>query len=235
MVVCCWTPSLALGRWASLVLAILVTACWVQRGGGEALSCRLLPYERICFYQPIENDNNTKIYFYYSVQGQDQKLDVQIFDPFNKLLHNGSSEVFGDKSFDVRMKGDYSICFLNQISFANKVVDFDITVQEEGGGSGSGGSGAGEVDADGDKGGLSSSTTTAFEKAIFGLQGELRVMTTYQRFFKVRAERNRYTVGQTSGNVFYFTLFECLLIVGSAVGQVYLLKKLFTDSGKMRV
>jgi hypothetical protein len=125
--------------------------------------------------------------------------------------------------FEVNSPGDYMFCFSNVMSFISKVIDFDITVS---------------VDDEWTRpssGNANSPTITAFEKALTNLRTELRTLQNYQRYFKVRDARNLYTVEGTEQLILWFSIFESLLIIGMAILQVHVLRKFFTNSGKVRV
>lgn len=136
------------------------------------------------------------------------------------------NEAFADRPIDLLIPGDYLFCFNNKNSFASKVVDFDITPSKDD-----------DWVANRGQGGYAgpSQTLTDFEKALTSLKSELRTMQTYERYFKARDNRNKATVEGTDSFIFFFSIFESLLIIGMGGLQVYVLKNYFSTSGYVRV
>jgi len=56
-------------------------------------------------------------------------IDYEVKDPHQKIILDGQKERQGDFVFTAQQSGEYSFCFSNDMStFAEKVVDFEITV-----------------------------------------------------------------------------------------------------------
>jgi hypothetical protein len=57
-------------------------------------------------------------------------IDYEVKDPHQKVILDGTKERQGDFVFTAQQSGEYSFCFSNDMStFAEKVVDFEISVQ----------------------------------------------------------------------------------------------------------
>lgn len=151
-------------------------------------------------------------------------MDVTVLNPHSQLLYS-ASEGFGDKSFDITLPGVYQFCFSNELSFTAKAIDFDISFQDPD-----------LIDSPSSAGdNLAKAKIESFEAIISKLHSDLRNMQSYQRYFKGRDARNYATVETTSSLLFWFTLIECIVVIALAFLQVYILRKFFTQSGKVRV
>jgi hypothetical protein len=58
-------------------------------------------------------------------------IDYEVKDPQQKTILDGTKERQGDFVFTAQQSGEYAFCFSNDMStFAEKIVDFEITVDE---------------------------------------------------------------------------------------------------------
>lgn len=151
-------------------------------------------------------------------------MDVKFYDPMNKILYEERAVSFGDQVFNAAMAGDYRACFVN--SFTTKVIDFDLTLAQDDD------YGKGASDASGP--GFAPKLST-FEESLSKLKVDLRYLQAYQRYFKNRDARNQMTVEGTEQLVFWFSILVSLLIMGMSALQVYILRRFFTTSGKVRI
>ncbi|CAO3583861.1 unnamed protein product [Absidia cylindrospora] len=74
-----------------------------------------------------------EIGFYFAVQaGGSFDIDFEVMDPTSKIILDGKRERQGDYVFTARHEGEYSFCFLNDMStFAEKLIDFEISLEQE--------------------------------------------------------------------------------------------------------
>ncbi|KAI9885550.1 MAG: hypothetical protein M1823_002649 [Watsoniomyces obsoletus] len=113
-------PLLAYGLMASLCTLVSSTA----------LTYKLAPNEKACFYAWVDQAGS-KMAFYFAVQsGGSFDVDYSVTGPHNKMIHEGSKERQGDFVFTANEVGEYKCCFNNEMStFAEKIVDFEIAVR----------------------------------------------------------------------------------------------------------
>lgn len=69
----------------------------------------------------------------YKVQsGGSFDIDFEIKDPNSKILLNGARERQGDYVLTGNTKGEYSFCFVNDMStLTDKLIDFDVSIESE--------------------------------------------------------------------------------------------------------
>jgi hypothetical protein len=111
------------------VLAYGLLACIVAQVSATALTYKLTPNEKACFYTATKN-RGEKIAFYFAVQsGGSFDVDYEVTGPGGKIMLDGEKERQGDFVFTAQEVGEYKFCFNNEMStFADKTVDFEIAV-----------------------------------------------------------------------------------------------------------
>ncbi|MCJ1227718.1 hypothetical protein MMC12_004376 [Toensbergia leucococca] len=184
-----------------LVLNLLL-ACISPLVAATALTYKLSPNEKACFFSAIEN-KGSKIAFYFAVQsGGAFDVDYSVVGPNEKIIMESTKERQGDFVFTANEVGEYSFCFSNSMStFADKMVDFEITVENES---------RAQLPS---KQGTSPEQTSALEESIFKVSGQLSTINRNQKYFRTRENRNFSTVRSTERRIFNFSVVESGLII----------------------
>ncbi|KMU74628.1 hypothetical protein CISG_00559 [Coccidioides immitis RMSCC 3703] len=88
--------------------------------------------EQACFYKWVDSPP-AKIAFYFAVQsGGSFDIDYSVVGPGEKVIMEGQKERQGDFVFTAQSVGEYRFCFNNGMStFAEKMVDFEVAVENE--------------------------------------------------------------------------------------------------------
>ena len=100
-------------------------------------------------------------------------------------------------------------------TYTAKVVDFDITIQND----------HQSVKAEMPNSGSSDTaqeTITPLQDSLYKLSAYLSDISRNQKYIRTRENRNFETVESTEGRMFWFAVLESMLIVGMAVLQVLL-------------
>ncbi|KAI9722950.1 MAG: hypothetical protein M1812_001399 [Candelaria pacifica] len=115
-------------RSITLLLQALL-ALWASGATATALTYKLTPNEKACFFSYVEQ-KGAKVAFYFAVQaGGSFDVDYSVVGPNDKIIMDGSKERQGDFVFTANEPGEYRFCFNNEMStFADKMVDFEIAV-----------------------------------------------------------------------------------------------------------
>ena len=94
-----------------------------------ALSYKLAPNEKACFYATVE-EAGAKVAVYFAVQsGGSFDVDYTVVGPKEHMIMAGNKERQGDFVFAAGEAGEHRVCFDNDMStFTDKMVDFEITV-----------------------------------------------------------------------------------------------------------
>lgn len=89
------------------------------------------PLQRSCFYSWVDQAGE-KIGWYFAVQsGGNFEIDWSVTSPSQKIITEGRNERQMDIIFTGQEVGEYQFCFEDPTFAAEKVVDFDITVESE--------------------------------------------------------------------------------------------------------
>ncbi|KAJ3086015.1 hypothetical protein HK102_013597 [Quaeritorhiza haematococci] len=217
-----------------LLLALLVATSSVN---AVTLTYRMAPHERACFYT-IAKEANEKIGFYFAIQsGGSFDIDYDVTGPNGELYLTGTKERQGDYVFPAKLPGEYSFCFSNVMStFAEKLVDFDITAEHET--KTESGSGSGQphpipsVEKEKEK---TKEAVSPMEDSLLKIGGGLSNIQRLQKYFRTRENRNFSTVKSTESRIFWFALGGSFMMIMMAFLQVFVIQTFFTKSGKTRV
>jgi len=102
-------------------------------------------------------------------------------------------------------------------TFAEKMVDFEINIEHE-------------LKESAPLSETSEQVLTPMEQSLNYLANKLNVIQKYARYFRTRQNRNHSTVVSTESKVFWFALFESILIVTMSVLQVVFIRKFFSST-----
>ncbi|RLV90370.1 hypothetical protein JA1_004609 [Spathaspora sp. JA1] len=213
-----------------LVGFILTLLGLSQLIAGSAFTFILGAQEKSCFYVFTKKEA-TSIRYYFAVQsGGSFDVDYVITGPDGNVILNDQKQRQGDYVFTAQEIGEYEFCFSNEMStFAEKVVDFEITFDNE-------------DDPNGFKANMPQqpnekplahvenmqSTVNKIEHQLDGLYKTLQ-------YYKTRNNRNQATVKSTESRIYYFSIFEVLLMVGMAFLQITIVQLFFKGSRKQLV
>ncbi|OAX79375.1 hypothetical protein ACJ72_06305 [Emergomyces africanus] len=186
-----------------------------------ALTYKLDASERACFYSYVEHPP-AKIAFYFAVQsGGSFDVDYSVTGPGDKIIVDGQKERQGDFVFTAETVGEYQFCFDNEMStFAEKMVDFEISVENE------------EKTQLPSKQGAPPEQASALEESIFKISGQLSTISRNQKYFRTRENRNFSTVRSTEQRIFNFSVIEGLMMMTMAGLQVFIVRFFFQGARK---
>lgn len=196
---------------------------------------KLGSHERVCFYSETKAANE-KIAFYFSVQsGGNFDVDYDVLDPNSVPMLTGNHETGGDYAFTAMKIGEYSFCFSNAMStFVDKVIDVDISVEHETADSKLHVKGELEQSA----GSITPPTAPKKESAaiytkLLDVSAEIEIVEGLQRDFRTRENRSISTVKDLESRLFWVALMSSIVIIGMAIGQVYVIQTFFTKGSIM--
>ncbi|KAH8652514.1 emp24/gp25L/p24 family/GOLD-domain-containing protein [Xylariales sp. PMI_506] len=206
-------------RTALLTVGILAWLASVV--SATALTYKLSANEKACFYAYAPQENH-KIAFYFAVQsGGSFDLDYEVTGPGDKVILDGQKERQGDFVFTAQQVGDYKFCFNNEMStYSDKVVDFEISVQDEV---------RAQLPA---KQGTTSEQTSGLEESIYKVSGQLSTITRNQKYFRTRENRNFSTVRSTEKRIVNFSLIQCAMVICMGGLQVFVVRFFFQGARK---
>ncbi|KAJ3101008.1 hypothetical protein HDU97_001706 [Phlyctochytrium planicorne] len=219
---------------ASMVLIALLSML-LRSASAVTLTYKMAPHERACFYTSAKFQGE-KLAFYFAVQhGGAFDIDYEVLTPDSSVILSGQKERQGDYVFAAPRQGDYSFCFSNIMStFSEKHIDFDITAEHELNNNNNAGSGTSGTDSD--KAKKAKEEVKPMDDAMSRIGMALAGIMRDQRYFRTRESRDFDTVKSTEGRIFWFSVSQSLIIVLTAVAQVFVIQTFFSkSSGRGRV
>ncbi|KAF2160663.1 hypothetical protein M409DRAFT_28805 [Zasmidium cellare ATCC 36951] len=191
-----------------------------------ALTYKMTPNEKECFYTYVDKVNS-KVAFYFAVQsGGDFDINYAVYGPGKepgkeRVVLDGEKERQGDYVFTATDVGEYRFCFDNTMStFSDKIVDFEISVENEP-----------RANLP-QKAGASTEQLSGVEETILKLSGQVSTLIRQQKYFRTRENRNFSTVRSTEKRIFNLNVIEGGLMVAMAGLQVFIVKMFFTGGRK---
>ncbi|KAI9028938.1 emp24/gp25L/p24 family/GOLD-domain-containing protein [Phycomyces nitens] len=202
----------------AVALSLLGLFLFFASTDATALTYNVAAQEKACFYVWADTPGK-KVGFYFAVQsGGSFDIDYEVRDPRDDIVLSGEKSRQGDYVFTANYVGEYSFCFINDMStFAEKLVDFEITLEHE-------------VRPNYQKEGSSSEppvALNAMEESLFRLSGSLTNVARTQKYFRTRENRNSSTVISTENRIFWFAILESGAIILMACIQVFVVRSFF--------
>ena len=200
---------------------------------GRSLSYRLKASEGTnCFYafvDPKVDMATAQLQFYFAASdlrgAEPAYTNYKVIAPTGQELQQAQHITHSEVNVKPTMGGEYALCLSHSGSPTDKNIDVDVslpipppTVDEETG--------------------LSKEELTdshKLEETVQRLKRELGDLVHTMRKIKGREKRHMETVGSISSLIFYFSLFEVVLIFGMSFMQITVLRMFFgTGSSKSR-
>lgn len=207
-------------------ISAFLTIC--QLISGSALTFVLSAQETSCYYV-FTKTPNTAISYYFAVQsGGAFDVDYTIKNPRAETIVSQDKQRLGEFVFNADIVGEYEFCFANGMStFAEKVVDFEIKF---------------ESDDEEFKANMPDQPNTkpiahveSMQKTVDNIDTQLDGLLRTLQYYKTRNNRNQATVKSTESRIYYFSIFEVLLMVGMAFLQITIVQLFFKGSRKQLV
>lgn len=210
------------------IAIIGVLLSMVQLIAGSALTFTLGAQEKSCFY--IFTDKpRTPISYYFAVQsGGSFDVDYTIKDPRGEIIYSDEKQRQGDFAINAELVGEYEFCFANGMStFAEKVVDFEIQFKDE--------SSNYKANMPSQPNAKPIAHVESMQKTVDNIDQQLDGLLRTLQYYKTRNNRNQATVKSTESRIYYFSVFEVLLMVGMAFLQITIVQLFFKGSRKQLV
>lgn len=212
-----------------MLAKVISLLAFVQLIAASALTFNLAAKEKACFFI-FTTKPNTQVNFYFAVQmGGAFDVDYEIKGPQKQVLYYDTKQRQGTLMFNVEEVGEYEFCFSNEMStFAEKVVDFEI-----------------KYDGDAESTFRAQMPEKPNTQPLAHVEGMKRTADQIDRqldelknalqYYKTRNNRNQATVKSTESRIYYFSIFEVLLMVGMAALQIAVVQFFFKGSRKQLV
>ncbi|CAI5757294.1 unnamed protein product [Candida verbasci] len=212
----------------SIIFCILGLS--IQSVIGSAFTFILGANEKSCYYVFTEQPN-TQLRYYFAVQsGGSFDVDYEIKDPNGNTINKEEKKRQGDFVFRATSIGEYEFCFSNTMStFAEKVVDFEIEFENDNANEKYRASLPQQPNA------KPLAYVENMQNTIEKIQYQLNELTRTLQYYKTRNNRNQATVRSTESRIYYFSIFEVLLMVGMAFLQITIVQLFFKGSRKQLV
>ncbi|KAG2182147.1 hypothetical protein INT43_007074 [Umbelopsis isabellina] len=201
----------------TIALFALIAVFFTSSAEATALTYNVAAHEKACFYSWADVPGK-KVAFYFAVQtGGSFDIDYVVEGPTGKVILSGERERQGDYVFTANDVGEYSFCFSNDMStFAEKLVDFEITVEHEA-----------RPSYQRENPAQPPESLSFMEESLFRLSGSLSNIARTQKYFRTRENRNFSTVVSTEKRIFWFACIEGIAIIAMAGLQVFVVRNFF--------
>ncbi|XP_076434767.1 transmembrane emp24 domain-containing protein 2-like [Babylonia areolata] len=169
-----------------------------------------------CFFDKVSSGTKMSLIFEVA-EGGFLDIDIKIYGPDDKVIHEGERESNGKYTFAAHMDGLYRYCFSNKMStMTPKVIKFTMDI-----------AGNHVKDQGADKGTDSDGSHNKLEEMVNQLSTALTGAKHEQEYMEVRERVHRAINDNTNSRVVLWAFFEALVLVAMSLGQVYYLKRFF--------
>eukprot|EP00917_Polyrhabdina_sp_WS-2016_P019516 GHVP01041723.1.p1 GENE.GHVP01041723.1~~GHVP01041723.1.p1 ORF type:complete len:200 (+),score=32.59 GHVP01041723.1:3-602(+) len=186
---------------------------------GAAYTYKVLPFEyTVSFHEEVKYARSKISFNYFLSKGSE--MDVHVLDPQGKKIEERVKSEKGDIEITAVAPGEYTIRFSKIPGIPVRIIDIDMYTKfppER------------AYEEKDDK------RNPELEGSIIKLRRELSLIRERMKQLKKRDERNLGSIDAIENTIGYFSMFELLLIFVIAIGQAFVLKGLFTRSGKLRI
>ncbi|KAA3671620.1 p24 family protein gamma-3 [Paragonimus westermani] len=169
-----------------------------------------------CFFKSLAKDS---AYFIdiQVVSGGNYDVDFTLFDPMRKIIEHRQRSSYETVQFNSTVDGDYKLCFSNVFSSVTHKVVFFAWYSEM------------EVDfADAEKSGPDTLVRLNFLSTVHNIAVHLSKISNTQVRERMLNSLSFNFGAQLNSRVFYWSLGQSLLIILVGIGQVFVLRSLFS-------
>ncbi|WEJ96506.1 hypothetical protein PSN45_004045 [Yamadazyma tenuis] len=193
-----------------------------------ALTFILGAHENVCF-GVFTDQPRTSISYYFAVQsGGAFDVDYTIKNPRGEVIVTEDKQRQGDFIINADIAGEYELCFSNSMStYAEKVIDFEIKVEND--------KNDFKANMPDQPNAKPKAHIENMGKTVDKIDQKLDELLRAIQYYKTRNNRNQATVKSTESRIYYFSIFEVLLMVGMAGLQITVVQLFFKGSRKQLV
>jgi protein ERP2 len=186
---------------------------------------RLEPGIEECFFQPVPKDSTTEIE-YQVIEGGDLDVDFSLHGVNGEVISSELRQGDGMHTIDSNREGNIEFCFGNTFSrVTRKIIFVDIGVNRD---SEESWTTFDEIDE---------SVDSDFKPVVESVHKVSSGMERVQRdqdLIRGREARHRHTVESNEFRVPMWSIVNCLVMILATGFQVFFVKRLFMDDGKVR-
>lgn len=202
-------------RISSLFLLLLcaISNCFIVLA--IELTFELPDNARQCFHEEISKATKCTVEFQV-VTGGHYDVDMTLEGPNSQILYNGVKKQYDSFTWTTDQPGVYTVCFSNEFStFSHKLVYMDFQVGDD----------------DDDLPGINKQVTamTQMETSSATIHENLNTVLDYQTHHRLREAQGRKRAEDLNERVFYWSVGETVVILFIGIGQVFVLKSLFSE------
>lgn len=184
--------------------------------------------EKSCYYVFTEKAGMSISYYFAVQSGGSFDIDFTIKDPKGNIIASEEKQRQGEFIIRAESAGEYEFCLSNGMStFAEKVVDFELKVEGE--------DSAFRANMPERPNSQPNAHVENMKATVENINRKLDELLRTLQYYKTRNNRNHATVRSTESRIYYFSIFEVLLMVGMSFLQVTIVQLFFKGSRKQLV
>lgn len=206
----------------------IIALLTITQVASAALTFILGAQEKACFGVLTEQPK-TSISYYFAVQsGGSFDVDYTVTNPNGVVVDSQNKQRQVDYVLNADMVGEYELCFSNGMStYSEKVIDFEITVEND--------KNDFRANMPDQPNARPMAHIESMGKTVEKIDKQLDDLLRTIQYYKTRNNRNQATVKSTESRIYYFSIFEVLLMVGMAGLQIVVVQLFFKGSRKQLV
>ncbi|XP_041356480.1 transmembrane emp24 domain-containing protein 7-like isoform X2 [Gigantopelta aegis] len=203
----------------SLHIFLFLTVYFLSIEATE-LTFELPDNEKQCFFEKIDKGIKSTLEFQVITGGQ-YDVDMELVAPNGQILYKDVKKQYDSFTWTADQTGVYKFCFSNEFStFSHKVVYFDLEVGDE------------KPIVDEMEGNAHATAMTMMETSAVNVHEGLNTVIDYQTHFRLRETQGRAFAEDLNERVLYWSIGQSVVIVAIGLGQILVLRSLFTDKHK---
>uniref|UniRef100_A0AC34F6U8 GOLD domain-containing protein n=1 Tax=Panagrolaimus sp. ES5 TaxID=591445 RepID=A0AC34F6U8_9BILA len=168
-----------------------------------------------CFYEELKSGIDS-VFEFQVVTGGQFDVDAVVEDPNGKILYKQPKKQYDTFNFKTEVPGTYKVCFSNEFStFSHKIVYMDWQYDD---GKGQDGKPTPRMVA-----------MTQLESSAATIGDRLRLVDDYQTHHRLREATGRKRAEDLNERVMWWSLGQTAVFIVISIGQVFLVRSLFSD------
>lgn len=199
----------------SYILAFLASIHFCVCHESSGLTFELPDNEKLCFHEDFEGSRKY-IFDFTVLQGGNNDVDATVESPTGAVLYRAVKRSKDRFEFDISW-GTYTFCFSNEFSsITHKIVYFELRPEDH-------------VPLAVEGGKRSPTANTQLEESMETIHRYSTDVMAFQKAYRLNEAIGRYQADQLNQTVQWWSLVQSVVILVAGLGEIFVLKRFFTD------